>query len=471
MDEKRIKILRDEAPLKAIWSLSVPTILAMWVQVFYNLTDTFFVGRLNDPFKVAAVSVAFPIYMFLMAFSGIFGFGAASYISRLLGEKNYSMAKKTSSTAFYTCIVAAIFITIVSLIFISPILTLIGVTPETHKYAYEYLSVIFSGSLIIMTNFMFTQLLRSEGAAKVSMFGMFIGTGLNIILDPIFIITLGYGVKGAAIATLIGQVVASLYYIFGFYSRKKSLVSLNWKYFSPGKGIYQEILRVGVPASIHNLMISLAQTMGNFVAAGYSDLIVAGYGVVQRIFSMCIMTLIGLSDGTQPLIGYSYGARNIKRLYNVIKTAVIIATGISVFFVVFFYFVSGKMIQIFINNEQVIYYGTQIMRAMMISLPFAGIQFLIRVSFQALGKGKPALILALVRQGIFYAPALFILNKYFGFAGFIYAQPIANAFSLMLAIILFIGIREQISNEHLKVENEETATQLSKLDESFQKCP
>ncbi len=446
MDEKRIKILRDEPPLKAIISLSIPTILAMQVQVFYNLTDTFFVGRLNDPYQVAAVSVAFPMFMILMSFSGMFGFGAASYISRLLGKKDYLMAKKTSSTAFYTCILASIAVIAVGLVFISPILHLIGVTPETHSFAHGYLSIIFAGSTIVMLNFLLTLMLRSEGAANVAMYGMFIGTGINIILDPIFIEVLGYGVKGAAIATLIGQGAGLLYY-FDFFRKKKSMVSLHWKYLSFKSDIIIEIFRVGIPASSYNIMLSIANTIGNYVAAGYNDLILAAYGIVRRVFSMCIMTLTGLSEGAQPLIGYSYGARKIKRMNNIIKTTLILATGISVFFVFFFYFFAGKMIQIFINNEQVIAYGIQIMRAMISALPLLAIQFLLRVTFQALGKGKPAFMLALARD-LFYIPALFILNKYFGFSGFIYAQPFAHVCTFLLAVVLFKAIREQITDEH-----------------------
>jgi len=446
MDEKRIQILKDEAPLKAILSLSVPTILAMQVQVLYNLTDTFFVGRLNDPFQVAAVSVAFPMFMILMSFSGIFGFGAASYISRLLGKKDYEMAKKTSSTAFYTCIAASIVVTLISLIFISPILHLIGVTPETHGYAHGYLSIIFAGSIIIMLNFLLTLMLRSEGAAKVAMYGMFIGTGINIVLDPIFIQVLGYGVKGAAIATLIGQGVGLLYY-FDFYRKKKSMVSLHWKYLSLQKDIILEILRVGIPASSYNIMLSIANTIGNYVAAGYNDLILAAYGINRRIFSMAMMTLTGLAEGAQPLIGYSYGARKIERMNKVIRTSISLAAGISFFFVGFFYLFAGKMIQIFINNKEVISYGIQIMRAMIIALPLLGIQFLIRVTFQALGKGRPAFILAFARD-FFYIPALFALNKYFGFSGFVYAQPFAHIFTFLLAIALFNMIKGQITDEH-----------------------
>jgi len=452
MDDKRIAILRDEPVFPSILSLAIPTILGMIVQVFYNLTDTFFVGKLNDPFQVAAVSVSFPIFMMMMAISGIFGFGASSYVSRLLGKKDYLLAKKTSATAFYSCLFISVLVTILGLTFIYSILQLIGITIETASYAYDYLSIIFFGSIIMMANFCLGQLIRSEGAARTAMLGMFIGTGINIILDPIFILWLGYGVKGAAVATIIGQAGGLLYYL-SFYIKKRSMISINWKYFSPQKEIFLEIFRVGLPASLNNIMMSVAQTLGNYVAAGYNDLVVAAYGINHRIFSMAIMILIGLSEGTQPLIGYNYGAKNLKRFNEIFKIAALMATGISVIFCIFFYFFAGKMMQIFIHNEQVVAYGRQIMRAVIIALPFAGIQFLIRVSFQALGKGKPALILALARQGLFYAPALFLLNRFFGFSGFIYAQPFANILTCVLAVILFQRIKLQITNEHLKAES------------------
>jgi Na+-driven multidrug efflux pump len=208
------------------------------------------------------------------------------------------------------------------------------------------------------------------------------------------------------------------------------------------------------------MMMSIAQTLGNYVAAGYNDMVVAAFGINHRLFSMAIMLLIGLSEGTQPLIGYSYGAKKIKRLNQIIKTGELMATAISVFFLVIFYLFAGEMIRIFINNEQVIDYGIKIMRALIIALPFAGIQFIIRVSFQALGKGKPALILALARQGLFYIPLLFTLNRLFGFSGFIYAQPISNILTFVLAIILFRQIKLQIDNEYQEEYSKNTSSEL-----------
>jgi len=446
MDEKRLKILRDEPVFKAILSLAIPTILGMIVHVIYNLTDTFFVGKLNDPYQMAAVAVAFPLFIMMMAISSIFGNGGSSYISRLLGQKNYLMAKKTNATTFYSCILTGIIVTVVGLTFISPILRLVGVTETTSKYASEYLTIIFSGSIIIMLNFSLGMLLRAEGAAKEAMLGMFIGTGLNIILDPFFILYLNMGVQGAAIATIIGQTVAVSYYIH-YYLKKNSAGSIAWKYFTPSKQIYREIFKIGIPTSLNQILMSLTASISNSVAASYNDIVVAAFGIDYRIFSMAIMLLLGLAAGSQPIIGYSYGAKNIKRFTDTFTIAGIMATGIALFFTLIFYLFPVQLIQTFIKDEQVISYGVQIFKAMTLGLPFIGIQFIIMITFQALGKGTPALILAVSRQGLFFIPAIFLLNRWFGYSGFIYAHPTASILTFVTAVILFLKVRSDIMIE------------------------
>jgi len=454
MDEKRLKILRDKPVFKAILNLAIPTILGMLVHVIYNLTDTFFVGKLNDPYQMAAVAVAFPLFIMLMAVSGIFGNGGSSYISRLLGRKDYLMAKKTHTTTFYSCIFTGFAFTIIGLLFISPILHFIGATELTSKYAAQYLNIIFAGSIIIMLNFSLGMLLRAEGAAKVAMFGMFIGTGLNIILDPLLILTFKMGVKGAAIATIIGQTMAVLYYM-NYYLKKSSVGSIAWKHFTPSKHIYIEILKIGIPSSLNQVLMSVGNTISNLVAASYSDIVIAAFGIDFRIFSMAIMLLIGLAAGTQPIIGYSYGAKNIKRFTETFKIAGTMATGIALFFTLIFYLFPVQLIQLFIKDEQVISYGVQIFRAMTIGLPFIGIMFIIMITFQALGKGLPALILAISRQGLFFIPAIFTLNHFFGFSGFVYAHPTASILTFITAMMLFIKVKSDIikEDENEKIKN------------------
>jgi len=447
MDKKRLIILRDEKPFKAILSLAIPTIMGMIVQVLYNLTDAFFVGQLNDPYQLAAVSVAFPLFIMLMAISSIFGNGGSSYISRLLGQKEYLLAKKVTATTFYSGIFVGVIVTIGGLFFIRPILYLIGVTPETFQFASEYLTIIFSGSIVIILNFSLGLLLRAEGAAKIAMYGMIIGTGLNILLDPVFILYLNQGVRGAAIATLIGQSLGLAYYIY-YYLKRNTAGSIAWSYFSPLRYIYIEIFKIGIPSSLNHILMSVANTVSNIVAATYSDIVIAAFGIDFRIFSMAAMLMIGLAAGTQPLIGYNYGARNIYRFYNIFKMASIISTSIAIFFTAIFYLFPVQLINAFINDQQVVNYGIQILNALIIGLPFVGIQMLIMVTFQALGKGRSALILAISRQGLFFIPTIFILNKIFGFTGFIYAQPIANILAFILAVFLFRKVKLQINAEY-----------------------
>ena len=447
MDEKRLSILRDEPVFKAIMSLAIPTIMGMIVQVLYNLTDAFFVGQLNDPYQLAAVSVAFPLFIMLMAISSIFGNGGSSYISRLLGQKEYLLAKKVTATTFYSGIFIGAIVTIGGLFFIKPILYLIGVTTETFQFASEYLTIIFSGSIVIILNFSLGLLLRAEGAAKIAMYGMMIGTGLNILLDPIFILYLNQGVRGAAIATLIGQSLGLAFYIY-YYLKRNTAGSIAWRYFSPLRDIYIEIFKIGIPSSLNHILMSVANTVSNIVAATYSDIVIAAFGIDFRIFSMAVMLMIGLAAGTQPLIGYSFGAKNIHRFNDTFKVASFISTGIALFFTVVFYLFPEQLIQTFINDQQVVNYGVQILNALIIGLPFIGIQMLIMVTFQALGKGRPALILAISRQGLFFIPTIFILNEIFGFTGFIYAQPIANILTFILAVFLFRRIKLQIDVEH-----------------------
>jgi len=465
MDEKRLNILRDEPVLKAIMSLAIPTIMGMIVQVLYNLTDTFFVGKLNDPYQLAAVSVAFPLFIMLMAISSVFGTGGSSYISRLLGQKDYLMAKKVNATTFYSCIFIGIMVTFAGLFFISPILRLIGVTEATFQYASQYLMIIFSGSIIIILNFSLGLLLRAEGAAKEAMIGMMVGTGLNIILDPFFILYLNQGVRGAAIATIIGQSLGLSYYLY-YYLKKNTAGSIAWKYWTPSRQIYTEIFKIGMPSSLNHVLMSVANTVSNIVAASYSDIVIAAFGINFRVFSMAVMLMIGLAAGTQPLIGYSYGAKNIKRFNETFKTAGLISTGIALFFTAIFYFFPAQLIQTFINDQEVINYGVQILKAFLIGLPFVGIQMLIMVTFQALGKGLPTLILSISRQGLFFIPIIFILNRLFGFSGFIYAQPIANILTFILAVILFQRIKLQINNQYQEIDSKIISP---KLEESCSK--
>jgi multidrug efflux pump len=436
MEHKRMHILGDMPVNKAIFKLAIPTMLGMIVMILYHLTDTFFIGKLNDPDQVAAIAIAMPIFMAFIAFGGLFGNGGASYLSRLLGKKDYDNASRTASTAFFTCGIFAVVITFVGIALLPGVLRIAGSSENTFSYAYSYSAIIIWGNILIMLNFAMGQLLRAEGAAKEVMIGMFIGTGVNIVLDPLFILALHMGITGAAIATLIGNAVGLVYYIM-FHARKKSFVAISIRRFSLSWKIHSEILKVGIPTSLNQILMSASFAFINSIAVTYGDIVVAAMGIDMRITSIPIMLLIGTATGIQPLIGYSYGARNTKRLKDTIRGGIIVGTSIALFFAMIFIIFPRQLILVFINNAEVIAVGAKIMFALAVGLPFIGIQMVFMVALQAMGKGGPSLIISVSRQGLIFIPAILILNGLFGFSGFIYAQSTTDFFTAILSLTFF----------------------------------
>lgn len=439
MVHQKLHTLETMPVSQAILKLAIPTMLGMLAQVFYNMTDTFFVGQLHDPNQVAAVAITMPIFMITMALSGIFGNGGASYLSRLLGSKEYERAEQTLATAWLSGIVLGIVVMIAGFYWLPSILAVSGASAQTYPFAASYLRVILAGSVIIMLNFAAGQLLRAEGAAKEAMFGMAIGTAANIILDPLFIFTFHQGVAGAAVATVIANALALAYYLW-YYLARKSLIPLTFRHLRFEWPVYREIFKIGVPASISHLLMSCANIFMNNIAASYSDVVVAAIGIDMRVFTIPIMLSIGLAVGAQPLFGYSYGANNLPRLKSAVNTALGMATGIVAAFTVVFALFPGWFIRIFINDANVISVGAQILRAMIIGLPFVGIQMVLMHAMQAMGKGMPALVISLARQGIVFVPALIVLNALFGFSGFIYAMAVADMLSMALSVGFFLWI-------------------------------
>ena len=439
MEHKRMHILGAMPVNKAIFKLAIPTMMGMIVMIFYNLTDTFFIGKLNDPDQVAAIAIAMPIFMTFIAFGGLFGNGGASYLSRLLGKKDYANASRTASTALFTCGLFSIVITFVGIILLPGVLRIAGSSENTFGYAYSYTSIIIWGNILIMLNFAMGQLLRAEGAAKEAMVGMFIGTGINIVLDPFFILALHMGVAGAAVATLIGNAVGLVYYIM-FHVHKKSFIAISIKRFSLSWKIHSEILKIGIPSSLNQILMSASFAFINSIAVTYGDIVVAAMGIDMRITSIPIMLLIGSAIGVQPLIGYSYGARNTKRLKDTIRGGIILGTSIALFFAIIFIIFPKQLVMAFINNAEVIDIGAKIMFALAVGLPFIGTQMVFMIALQAMGKGGSSLIISLSRQGLIFIPAILILNNLFGFGGFIYAQSTTDFFTVILSLMLFMII-------------------------------
>ena len=436
MNAKQIKVLGEAPVTQAILKMSLPVVLGMMVLVLYNLVDTFFIGQLKDPNQLAAANLTTPIFMMMMAIAGIIGTGASSYISRSLGEKEYDRANKTLSTGVAIIIGLGAFVTVLGLIFLAPLMRALGASEQVLPFASDYSLVLFLGSIFIMGNYSIGQLLRSEGAAMPSMIGMGLGTLVNIILDPVFIFGFHMGMKGAAIATVIGNGVGLAFYIF-YYASGKSMVQINFKNISAEKKIWGQIWGIGTPASVSQLLMSVAMIILNNQAAAYGDIVVAGMGVANKIMTIGTFVFMGFAGGCQPLVGFNYGAKNYSRVNAIIKTAVFITVGIGiVLFGVFSLFANG-LISTFANDmPEVISIGVTILRALAWSLIVLGPQMLATTTVQAFGKAKASLFLSVARQGLFFIPLLFLLNHLFEFNGLIYAQPISDSVTMLLALIV-----------------------------------
>ena len=444
MKTDRIELLANAPVTKAIMMMSLPVVLGMMVQVLYNLVDTFFIGKLGDPNQLAAANLAMPVFILMMALGGIIGTGASSYISRSLGEKKQEQADKTLTIGLVLGIFLGVIVTISGIIFLKPLVSVLGASADTSGFATDYVLVLFLGGVPIIANYALGQLLRAEGDAMGSMFGMFLGTVTNIILDPIFIFVLGMGVRGAAIATVLGNLISLFYYLL-HYAQHKTLLHINPKLFSFDKTIFREIFSIGIPSSLSQLLMSVSLIVLNNIAAGYSDIVVAGLGVSTRIISIGTFIFMGFAAGCQPLAGYNYGAKNFKRVREIIVQGIIITSIIGVVLSIILGVFAKRITGVFTSTPEVVNSATIILRALIISLPFIGGQMLSTVTIQAFGKALPALFLSISRQGLFFLPLLLILNALFGFKGFIYAQPATDVLMFLVSsYILWSILRKEV---------------------------
>ena len=402
---------------KAVAALAVPSVLSSIVNVIYNMADTYFVSLMKDTDATAAVSITMPVFLFFVAFGNIFGVGGSAYISRSLGEGKKEKVKKISSFSIYSSIFSGIILLALILIFIKPLISALGATNDAvYGYGYDYLKYIALGGPLIVTSITGSNLVRGEGAAKESMIGMMIGTITNIILDPIMILWLDMGVGGAAIATVIGNAASVVYYAV-YLMRGNSILSCNPARFSAREGIARNVIPVGVPAAINNILMSVSNIILNNFFDDYGSAAVAALGIAMKVNMLIVFVQMGTGMGVQPLIGYSYGAKNIDRLKKTMHFTMLCTVIFGTVLTIIYFVFTADIINIF-NGEgdaKVTEYGVKILRGLMLSGPFIGIMFTYNFAFQGMGKSVPSLILSLGRQGLVFTPAFFTskINSFF----------------------------------------------------------
>ena len=448
MNEQNSKLeLLGNAPVsKALVSLGIPIMIGMLINAFYNLADAYFVGGLGEQ-QMGAISIVFPIGQAVVGLGLMFGNGAASYLSRLLGCGNKKAADIAASTALYSSVfIGAVFIMIAA-IFLKPILTLLGATETIMPYALVYARIYILSCIFNVFNVTMNNIAASEGAAKTTMFALLSGAVINIGLDPLFIYAFHMGVAGAAIATAISQFISTAIYL-SYILKKKSAFTFAIKNFSPSGQIYIEVLKIGIPTLVFQLLTSLSIALINRASSAYGDSIIAGMGAVTRITSMGTLIVFGFLKGFQPIAGFSYGAENFQRLRQSVKISILWSTAFCIIAGLFMIIFSAQIIAQFANgNKEMILFGQKSLAANGFSFFLFGFYTVYSSLFLALGKGTAGFVLGACRQGICFVPVILLLPGIFGLNGILYAQPAADVLSAIVTVFMAFSLHHRLSGE------------------------
>lgn len=442
--EKKMALLGSTPVAKALLTLGLPTMVGMMINALYNLVDAYFVGGLGTS-QMGAITVAYPLGQIIVGLGLLFGNGAASYLSRLLGRGNIEDANKTASTAVYSSILVGAIAILCCLLFLEPILRRLGASETVMPFAMSYTRIYIAGSIFNVFNVTMNNIVSSEGAAKTTMYVLITGAVLNVALDPIFIYLLGGGVAGAAAATVISQFVSSLIYLLYILS-KKSIFRFQLRDYCPSREMMSEILKIGVPTLAFQLLTSLSISMINDGARAYGDSVLAAMGPVTKIMSMGSLMVFGFLKGLQPIAGYSYGAKKYDRLQKAIKLCILWSTLFcAVFGLLAAVFSTTILAQFTINDEVMIRTGGAMLRANGISFLLFGFYTVYSSLFLATGKAKAGCFLGACRQGICFVPLILILPELWGAAGILYAQPIADVISAAITVPLAVRFHHALA--------------------------
>ncbi|MCJ7846700.1 MAG: MATE family efflux transporter [Blautia sp.] len=440
---KKMELLGSAPVWRALLAMGLPTMIGMMINALYNLVDAYFVGGLGTS-QMGAISVAFPIGQVVVGLGLLFGNGAASYISRLLGRGDRKTADQAASTALYSSIAVGALLILCTVVFLHPLLKMLGATESILPYAEEYTRIYVVFSIFNVFNVTMNNLVTSEGAAKTTMFTLLAGAVLNIVLDPVFIYVLDFGVAGAAAATAISQIVSSLVYL-GYILRKKSIFSFRIRACCFSKEIMSEILKIGIPTMVFQLLTSLSISLINFQAKEYGDSVIAGMGPVTRIISVGSLMVFGFMKGFQPIAGYSYGAKKYERLHEAIRLSIIWSTVFCVIYGVLASLFSANIISQFTKGDlEMVRIGARALSANGLSFLLFGFYTVYSSLFLALGKGKEGFILGACRQGICFVPFILLLPLFAGVSGILYAQPAADVISAVITVFMAIRLHREL---------------------------
>lgn len=419
---------------KLVAALALPSMGSMMVSALYNIADTWFVSRTGTQ-ATAALGIAFTYMVLIQAVSFFFGQGSGNFISRALGAQKVEQASQIAATGFFSSMILTTCLAFSAWLFMEPVLSFFGSTPTIMPYACSYFQWLLLGTPFISCTFVMNNQMRFQGNAAMALVGILSGALLNIVLDPIFIFTLGMGVGGAGLATAISQMTS--FFIMLYQSGQRGGLAPRWSNFHPSLSQYREISRSGLPSLGRQGTMGLTAMALNNVAGLYGDAAIAAFSIVNRIIMFVQSLLIGLGQGFQPVCGFNYGARKFHRVRMAFRFCTAVSTIYSIVLVVLGMSFADDIVSLFQSNDgSVIELGSRILRMQCLTYAFTGFVITSNMFLQNIGATWSALIVAISRQGLFLIPVLWILHLLYGFDGVIASQPVSDIFSLLVTIPL-----------------------------------
>ncbi len=449
---------------KAVWTMALPTIITQLINIIYNYADTWYVGRTANAAMVAALGVCFPVFVIMAAVANLFGVGGASVISRAMGQKNLRKARRTFAAAFWGGMAAAVLFMLVILFFRAPLIRLVGGDDADFQYVSDYMFwTMIIGAVPTIGNVLCGHLVRAIGASKEAGFGMSMGGVLNIALDPLFMFVIlpsGMEVTGAAIATLLSNTSALVYFLIYILKRQKKEkdgiinirpVKASWK---DGKAaesskdrIMPEILLTGFPAALQTTFAMVSNIFANVYIRLYGSGAVAGMGIAKKVNMIAFNTCMGMTMGVLPLIGFSYGARSYKRMRSIIRYTGTVVLLFGIACAAIFITQAPHLVRFFIDEDTSVMYGTQFLRIIGYAAPLAAVSYLCVTVFQACGRKWSAFALSILRKGVFDIPAMYVFRTVLGLgaAGVCLATPFAEVLGAIVALNLYVRFRREMA--------------------------
>ena len=439
---------------KLIWEYSLPAIVGTVVMSLYNIIDRIFIGQGVGPLAISGLALTFPFMIVLMAFGMLVGAGSASRISITLGQNNQEKAEKILANAFILTFIISGSVIIISFIFMHDLLRLFGGTEKTIHYAEDFMRIIIPGGIFSALSFGFNNIMRASGYPRKAMYTMIICALINIILDAIFIFWFHWGIQGAAIATNISYFVGTVW-VLSHFLKKDSSIRFYKKNFRLEKDIIKSIISIGMSPFSMQMATCFVVILVNSTLLKYGgDLAIGAFGIINSVNTLIVMVIIGLNQGTQPIIGYNFGAKNYDRMFKTLKYAVIIASVLTTFGFIVGTFIPHRMASLFTRDTDLQDLAANALRISVFLFPIIGSQIVITNFFQSIGKARVSIYLSLTRQVLFLIPCLIILPQYFGLSGAWYAMPVSDGFSAIVAsvtILLFIQKSKKAHSSNLSL--------------------